>query len=874
VDDKPGSALTSADREPSDFKLDASIWRALAAGPPVHVVVLGAGRWGRILSGVLAELGPPLASVQLVAARNRAAAQEWLAPRHARGELTKVTVASSLEAALARHPVQVAVVARLACDHYATTLQLLERGLHVLTEKPFTATAAEARRLLEVAGGRGLALAVGYEFMYSPSLHRLRAAMRRALGTVQRVRFVWHDCRGVEKWGIRKDPDPSLNVVSDVLPHILSEFVLLFGRAPSTLGMLTTRDGCRDAMLAMRGGDIDIEISLDKHAAAACRSVSVEDAAGHCLVLDYTSEPGWLTLDGERLTDDAQAGDHMPSLNAELSYFIAHTRDPNVKIPNTAAGTLPVVEVTERSEHALVDEQIAMLRPFLYQPLPRTLPPNAVAMLRPHLVGSLLRHRVVDNPKDAAQLDAWVERVLRITHTLSREPWTTQRDVLRAEGLDRERLLHLNAAMRDTDLVQKLIVEVGLAQKYWQTILPLVTSGSIEDVLRDRYGFPVRIGIYAALSCMFHCSFCGREANARYDHAALGNGNAVFDDIFAAMAADGRSTLSLGGGLEPLTNSRIDDVIHGAKSRGLRVPLVTNGYMLTPKYQELHPGLFDLDIFRVSLYGVDDASYQQVTGRKQAFEPVKANVISFLKERNRRGSRTKFGFNFIVLMNTTDQVLRVLDVIRDINSQVDNGPGVDFLTLREDFSVPEEGGLSSAERQALVDIFARFRAKQRNECPRLEVDYGYALHALSEGVMWKPLAMVKAADMYPKVYPQVSVAVDILGDVYLYRDAAFLNRPGADRYIIGRVSPERSLEQVIRGYLETTQGIEPRPDDPALMDAFDHVVSKTVWQGLADIEAGIAFNDGPVRARVFHPDAQSAARLNYWERLDDMRSDA
>jgi len=860
-----------APRAAHGFELALDPLHAGAPRPPLHAAVVGAGRWGRILCEVLSQLAPDVETVTLVATRNIDASRAWLAERQASGAFGNVRLAAKLDQALSDTRIEMAVVARLACEHYRTTRQLLEAGVHVLVEKPFTATAAEARELIALANARGLRLAVGYEFMYSRALHHFRDTLHTTLPRVRKLSCVWQDVHGVEKWGSRKNPDPSMNVVSDLYPHLLSELMLLFGERPVRLHALESRDGARHAQLRLSLGDIAVDITLDKHATRARRSITAEADNGRRLELDYTSEPGWLELDGERLPADPMATRHAPSLRAELSYFIAHIRDSNVDIPNTAAGTLPIVEATVQGEAALVARQTATLRSLLYEALPSALPADAVAVMRPHLIGPLLHHGVLDNPKDNAQLDGWVERVLRTTHLLSREPWTTQGEILRREGLDVNMLTRMNAAMRDTDLVQKLIVDVGLAQKYWQTILPLVKSGSIEAVLRDRYGFPVRIGIYAALSCMFHCSFCGREANARYSHDTLDNGNAMFDTIFDGMAADGRSTLSLGGGLEPLTNSKIDDVIRGAQGRGLRVPLVTNGYMLTPKYQELHPGLFDLDVFRVSLYGVDDASYFTVTGRKGAFSPVKANVIAFLKERNRRGSKTKFGFNFIVLMNTTDQVLRVLDVIRDINAAVDNGPGVDFLTLREDFSVPEEAGLSAEERMALVDIFARFQAKQRAECPQLEVDYGYALYALSQGVMWKPLAMVKATDMYPKVYPQVSVAIDILGDVYLYRDAAFLDRPGADRYIIGRVTAGQRLEEVIQRYLDNTRGIEPKPDDPALMDAFDHVVTKTVWQGLADIEAGVPFNHGPVRARVFEPTAQSAARLNYWERLDGMQ---
>src|SRR6185369_17212120 len=134
---------------------------------------------------------------------------------------------------------------------------------------------------------------------------------------------------------------------------------------------------------------------------------------------------------------------------------------------------------------------------------------------------------------------------------------------------------------------------------------------------------------------------------------------------------------------------------------------------------------WDADILRISLYGVDEESYRDVTKKPGAFNLVKTNVIEFLKERKRRGSGPRVGFNFIVLVNTTDEVLRILDLVADINAAV-GGKGIDFLTLREDFSLREGDGLTVEERHALVDIFAEFQAKRQRVCPDLSVDFGYA----------------------------------------------------------------------------------------------------------------------------------------------------
>src|SRR5204863_1176851 len=248
-----------------------------------------------------------------------------------------------------------------------------------------------------------------------------------------------------------------------------------------------------------------------------------------------------------------------------------------VTMPNAAEQTVHIVAATEQADAALAARQMQEVRSCLWKDLPATPPENVVRILRHQMLGGLLRHRLVDSPKDTDAIDRWAARVFRIAHRFSRDPWTTQAQVLAAEGLDGEQLVRVNAAMRDSAFVQNLIVREGVARQYWSSILPLVETGSIDAVLANRYQFPLRLGIYAAVSCMFSCTFCGRMENpsARYAQRDVAPGNDLFDRVFAAMPA-GVSTLSLGGGLEPLTNPNLDDVIRSAKRHGHKVPLVTN----------------------------------------------------------------------------------------------------------------------------------------------------------------------------------------------------------------------------------------------------------------------------------------------------------
>jgi len=67
--------------------------------------------------------------------------------------------------------------------HHAIACEALERGIHVLVEKPIATTAAQAREMVSIAQRRGCVLQVGH-------LERFNPAIVAAVGKLQTPRFV------------------------------------------------------------------------------------------------------------------------------------------------------------------------------------------------------------------------------------------------------------------------------------------------------------------------------------------------------------------------------------------------------------------------------------------------------------------------------------------------------------------------------------------------------------------------------------------------------------------------------------------------------------------------------------------------------------
>lgn len=412
---------------------------------------------------------------------------------------------------------------------------------------------------------------------------------------------------------------------------------------------------------------------------------------------------------------------------------------------------------------------------------------------------------------------------------------TTPLEIARTEiGVGREQFARLLDLFDQVPELREAVF-AGPAGKYWtNTVLPLEQAQVIDAVLEDRIVYPRIVALYPGPTCMFRCHFCVRVTGARYDASALPAGAEMFASVIDEMPNDYPFALYASGGLEPLTNPGLGELVARAAGRGFNFTVYTNAFALTGRTLESQPGLWDLHAVRTSLYGLDDAEYQETTGRAGAFSRVKANLLRFQELRSERSHRVKLGFSYLVLPGRTRRLLDLAAFIADLN---DAGTPVDYLDLREDYSGRSDGRLTHAERRELQEVLQEFEAMTAARTPQLEVDYGYALQSLKLGVEAQ-LLRIRPEEMRPTAHIQAGVQVDVLGNVYLYRESGFPGLRGAERYIAGQIRPGHGLGKVIEQYIGEGRSIEPMPGDEFFLDGFDQVVTARLNQAEADLAAG------------------------------------
>jgi dTDP-4-amino-4,6-dideoxy-D-glucose ammonia-lyase len=450
-----------------------------------------------------------------------------------------------------------------------------------------------------------------------------------------------------------------------------------------------------------------------------------------------------------------------------------------------------------------------------------------------------------------------------IVESFSRKPWLKQKEIFKKIRFENKEYLKLiNKFIRQNNELQNTITKNSAAKKYWNTILPF--SYRVGDVIKNEYKFPLRIAIFPGVSCMFYCGFCGRNQKAKYDTSVIDDGINKINQMISESKSG--TKISISGGLEPLTNPKLGNIIKKGFDSGFKLPLITNGYSLTDGYIKKNPEIWLLDSLRISLYGHDDFSYKFITQLDKSFKIVKKNIINFLNLRNQFNKNLKVGFNYIVLKENYKNLIDVIKLILEINSEVKNGDGINFLTLRDDYqsvtgndeSFDQQrkyriaNSMNKEDRLGLLKEIEKFEDFKIKNCPNLHVDYGYSLEYLSKKILDIGLVKVEGNKIRPYGFSQLSVAVDLHGDIFLFREAGFLNRDGNKKVIIGRLENEsNSLEKNIKRFLENKKPIIFEKNDSRFLDSFDHVLNALVNQAEDDANFDIPIDSGPIAFKNF-----------------------
>jgi predicted dehydrogenase len=312
---------------------------------PLRAVVVGAGYLGRFHAQKYAALPDVdlVAVVDVDLDRARAVAAETGAP-HACISLAEVP--GHLDAASVVVPNEA---------HFAATSALLERGIHVLVEKPVTGDVAQAARLESMADARRLILQPGFLERFNPAVKFLREH-------APHPRFV-----EAHRLGGFKARATDVDVVMDLMIHDI-DIVLYLINAPvrevraSGTAVLTGRIDIANARLEFAGG-ATANLTASRVSLKDMRKVRVFSEGGYAAA-DCATRENVLVQRGPDgalpLPPEPQVVRHPPCdpLLEEIAAFLAAVRGDMAPVVAASAGRAAVAVAVAVNEAIARQERV------------------------------------------------------------------------------------------------------------------------------------------------------------------------------------------------------------------------------------------------------------------------------------------------------------------------------------------------------------------------------------------------------------------------------------------------------------------------------------------------------------------------------------
>ena len=185
----------------------------------IRVGVIGYGYWG---PNIVRNLhGLDTTRVEMVCDKSPAALAR------VRKTYPGITTTSDCAEVLRSPQVDAVAVITPVWTHYELAKSALENGKHVFVEKPFTASAAQAEELIELAARKKLTIMVDHTFLFTGAVRKIRELIEnKELGDLY-----YYDSLRVNLGLFQHD----VSVIWDLAPHDLSIMDHLIGKEPEAI---------------------------------------------------------------------------------------------------------------------------------------------------------------------------------------------------------------------------------------------------------------------------------------------------------------------------------------------------------------------------------------------------------------------------------------------------------------------------------------------------------------------------------------------------------------------------------------------------------------------------------------------------------------
>jgi len=146
----------------------------------------------------------------------------------------------TLDSLLQDDSIDLVVVNTPTYSHYELAKKALQASKHVVVEKAFTTTVAEARELKDLSGQKGKVLSVYQNRRWDSDFKTVQDVFQKGLlGDIREASFSYDRFNGDLSPKLHKEiPGPGAGVVYDLGPHLIDQALTLFGKPKGVFAVL------------------------------------------------------------------------------------------------------------------------------------------------------------------------------------------------------------------------------------------------------------------------------------------------------------------------------------------------------------------------------------------------------------------------------------------------------------------------------------------------------------------------------------------------------------------------------------------------------------------------------------------------------------
>ena len=300
-----------------------------------RIAVLGGGRWARVHISVLKTITEHSVEIFWLTRHNANENRTWL---NNNGSINAHIVEDE-ELLWALRPDAV-IITTATPTHISLLKRALDQRVPAFCEKPFALDIETAVQLASYAQTQNTVAGVNLEFLYANYLSDFAHTLKSI--PLESVDLVWHDPIHEVRHGEVKKSDSSTPHLHDALPHCWSVLQVLLPDLSLKICKVDVENQNVIVSANSATSRLAFTFSLSRKAHNRRRVVDVNNGMA---ILDFSTEPGTTTLNGE-VTQNQWRGNR--PMVGSVGSFLRQIEAPMDNWCLSLAATLPAVALAEQ----------------------------------------------------------------------------------------------------------------------------------------------------------------------------------------------------------------------------------------------------------------------------------------------------------------------------------------------------------------------------------------------------------------------------------------------------------------------------------------------------------------------------------------------